>query len=110
MTSAVADLTQAIKLSPDDAPRYNDRGIVYGLKGEPDRAIADFDAAVALDAQYAPAFNNRAIAYAAKGQPDTRHRRLRSGDQAQRRLCAGVLQSRQRALRQGRLCRAPCGL
>jgi tetratricopeptide (TPR) repeat protein len=41
---AIAEYTKAIKLDPNDAGAYFNRGIAYGYKGDYDQAIADFEA------------------------------------------------------------------
>ena len=46
---AIADFDQAIKLDPNCAVAYHDRGLAYRDKGDNDRAIADFDQAIKLD-------------------------------------------------------------
>ena len=45
---------------------YNNRGIAYRDKGEPDRAIADYNKTIELDAKYQLAWYNRGNAYADK--------------------------------------------
>ena len=40
---AFADLEEALDLKPDDETIYADRGVVYSLKGEEDKAAADYD-------------------------------------------------------------------
>ena len=84
---------------------YNDRGIAYGLKGEPDRAIADFDQAAELDAEIRARPSTTAPSpMPPRARLDRAIRRLRPGDQAQRQLRRRLLQPRQRQIRQGRLC------
>jgi tetratricopeptide (TPR) repeat protein len=46
---AIADETQAIKLSANTAQAYEWRGLAYEDKGETDKAITDFDRVIALD-------------------------------------------------------------
>jgi len=56
---------------PDAANHYNNRGIIYRIKGDYDRAIADYDKAILLNrGDYPAAFYNRALAYADKGEYD----------------------------------------
>jgi tetratricopeptide (TPR) repeat protein len=45
---AIADMTRAIELDPQNASRYGIRGLVYLGKGEHHRAIADFTKAIEL--------------------------------------------------------------
>jgi len=53
-----------------DAKFYNNRGIVFGEKGEYDQAISDFDKAIAINPRYMTAYNNRGVIYRLKGQYD----------------------------------------
>jgi tetratricopeptide (TPR) repeat protein len=65
---AIADYTEAIRLDPQFAIAYNNRGVSYnGGKKDYDRAIADYTEAIRLNPQYALAYNNRGNAYQAKG-------------------------------------------
>jgi len=52
------------------AVAYNDRGIAYATKGDPDRGIADFSEAIRLDPKDAVVYRNRGKAYDAKGDHD----------------------------------------
>ena len=56
---AIKCYTEAIKLKPDYAVIYNNRGVVYLKKGEFDNAIKDFDTAIQLQPDDARAYNNR---------------------------------------------------
>ena len=49
MDAALADLTEAIRLNPNDANAYNLRGVVYLEKRDTERAIADYTEAIRLD-------------------------------------------------------------
>jgi tetratricopeptide (TPR) repeat protein len=49
---------------------FNNRGIAYHLKGQPDRAIEDFDQAIRLNPNLSAAFNNRGNTSLLKNQPD----------------------------------------
>jgi tetratricopeptide (TPR) repeat protein len=40
---AIEDYDQAIRLNPNCAEAFSNRGIAYGSKGQPDRAIEDYD-------------------------------------------------------------------
>jgi tetratricopeptide (TPR) repeat protein len=63
------DYEQAIQLNPSNATAYNNRGIIYRIKGEYARAIADYDEAIWLkNSDYPAAYYNRALAYADKGE------------------------------------------
>jgi tetratricopeptide (TPR) repeat protein len=61
---AIADYTEAIRLNPDYATAYNNRGNVYhNNKKDYDRAIADYTEALRIDPKYVIAYNNRGRAY-----------------------------------------------
>jgi Tfp pilus assembly protein PilF len=64
---AIADFTTAIRLKPDYAEAYNDRGFAYYLKGDAERAIADYTRATELRPNYPKAYNSRGVAYMAHG-------------------------------------------
>lgn len=66
--AAIADYNEAIRLRPDYAEAYNDRGHAYHWKGgNGDRAIADFTRAIELRPDYPTAYNNRGVVYMAGG-------------------------------------------
>ncbi|MEE8223247.1 MAG: tetratricopeptide repeat protein, partial [Alphaproteobacteria bacterium] len=52
---AIAEYDQAIKLKPDYAKAYYNRGVAYMSKGLYDRAIEDYDTAIRLRPDYAKA-------------------------------------------------------
>jgi tetratricopeptide (TPR) repeat protein len=60
---AIEDYNRVIKLDADYAAAYNNRGVVYGLKGDYDKAIADFNLAIQFNQNDANAYNNRGFAY-----------------------------------------------
>ena len=64
--------TRRLKLKPDYAEAYNNRGYsyYYGSKANLDEAIADYSKAIELRPDYAYAYNNRGAAYLANGFPD----------------------------------------
>jgi tetratricopeptide (TPR) repeat protein len=65
---AIADYNMAIRLRPDYAEAYNDRGHAYHWKGSNrDRAVADFTRAIELRPNYPTAYNNRGVVYMAGG-------------------------------------------
>jgi tetratricopeptide (TPR) repeat protein len=69
---AIADYDQAIKLKPDLAGAYYNRGVTYAdKKDDYDRAIADFSQAIKLQPDLADAYNNRGAAYADKDDYDS---------------------------------------
>ena len=67
---AVETYSYAIKLKPDLAEAYNNRGIAYSDKGELNRAIQDYNKAIELKPDFAEAYNNRGVAYSDKGDFD----------------------------------------
>ena len=67
---AIAALTTAIRLDPNNAKSYMERGTVYADKGDFDRAIADHNQAIRLNPNYALAYTNRGNAYYFKGDYD----------------------------------------
>ena len=81
---AIADYDRAIKLKPDYADAYNNRGDAYFDEGhdyrviaaydeanaDHDRAIADYDQAIKFKPDYADAYNGRGIVYSDHGRYD----------------------------------------
>ena len=65
---AIADFTETIRLSPQDAQLFHDRGLCHALKGDYKKAIADLSEAIRLDPQFAEAHHNRGLAYMGKGE------------------------------------------
>ena len=63
---AIEDCSQAIRLKPDDARAFSNRGGAYIFKDQYDRAIEDFDQAIRLNPNYALAFYNRALSWERK--------------------------------------------
>ena len=78
------------------ADAFYNRGNAHSAKGEHDQAIADFDEALKLEPRNASALNNRGSARADKGDDRCGDRGFRRGAQAERALCVGLVQSRQR--------------
>jgi tetratricopeptide (TPR) repeat protein len=69
--SAIADYGEAIRLDPDRADAYFERGTIYWLeKMNPDGAIADFNEVIRLTPQNARGFMGRATAYSLKNDLD----------------------------------------
>jgi tetratricopeptide (TPR) repeat protein len=64
---AIADLDQAIRLDPQYAIAYFNRGTAYGAKGEFDHAIADYDEYLRIDPSYQRGYALRGEAYYGKG-------------------------------------------
>lgn len=61
-------LSKAIKLKPDYADAYNERGIAYSQFGQYQRALDDFNEAIRLKPDNVKAHSNKAIAYFNMGQ------------------------------------------
>ena len=69
-SQAIADYSQVIRLTPNDATAYYNRGLAYYNKGDYDQAIADYDYAIRLNPNDAIAYYNRGLAYYSKGDYD----------------------------------------
>ncbi len=67
---ALANLNEAIRLNPNSAVAYYDRGLTYSKIGDIDQGIANYDDAIQLDPNYVVAFTNRGILYRRKGDMD----------------------------------------
>ena len=65
---AIEHFTNAIKLKPDFAETYKNRGVAYDFKGDYDRAIEDYSTMIKLTPNDAAAYNNRGNAYKNKGE------------------------------------------
>jgi len=59
--------TEALRLKPDYADAFNNRGVARRDKGDLDGALQDFTEAIRLKPDYADAFNNRGVARRDKG-------------------------------------------
>jgi len=55
--------TEAIRLKPDYADAYNNRGLAYKDQGDYAAAIRDYTEAIRLKPDYAMAYNNRGFTY-----------------------------------------------
>jgi tetratricopeptide (TPR) repeat protein len=66
----IAHYEQAIKLAPNFASAYNNRGLAYNDKGEYDKAIEDLNRSIQLDSNSASAYSNRGISWFNKGEND----------------------------------------
>jgi tetratricopeptide (TPR) repeat protein len=60
---AIADYNEAIRLDPEFAMAYNNRGSAYGANKDYDRAIENYNEAIRLDPDYVEAYINRGHAY-----------------------------------------------
>jgi tetratricopeptide (TPR) repeat protein len=67
---SISDFNQAIRLDPNNAIAYRERGKVYDDKGDYDRGIADCNQAIRLNPNYALAYRERGFAYNGKGDYD----------------------------------------
>jgi tetratricopeptide (TPR) repeat protein len=74
MDGALADFNEAIRLDPNLALAYMNRGAIYASKNEFDKAIEDETKAIELKLakteDQSTAYSNRAAAYAGKGDFD----------------------------------------
>jgi len=68
--AAIACYTEAIRLDPNYALVYNNRGWAYSWKGEDDKAIKDLTEAIRLKPDFADAYGNRGMVYERKGDLD----------------------------------------
>ena len=64
---AIEHFTNAIKLKPDFAETYKNRGVAYDFKGDYDRAIEDYSTMIKLTPNDAEVYNNRGNTYGNKG-------------------------------------------
>ncbi len=67
---ALRCFNEALRLRPEYAEAYYNRGNVYDDKAKYDKAIADFTMALSIDPLHLKAYNNRGFAYASKGDYD----------------------------------------
>ena len=65
---ALADYAEAIRLKPDYAEAYSNRGIVKAKLGRYDDALADYAEAIRLKPDHASSFYNRGVAKAKLGR------------------------------------------
>ena len=68
MDRAIEDYGDAIRLQPDLAEAFSNRGNVYRKKGQFDRAIEEYDKALHFEPDNAQVFANRGLAYEKKGE------------------------------------------
>ena len=59
---AIIEYDEAIKLDPQLALAYYNRGVAYHYLGQPKQALEDYDEALRLDPKHASAYANRAQA------------------------------------------------
>ncbi|HYO83192.1 MAG TPA: redoxin domain-containing protein, partial [Bryobacteraceae bacterium] len=60
---AIADFDAVIRLRPEMAPAYDQRGLAYSYSGRHQKAIADYTKAIELAPEMAGPYNNRGWAY-----------------------------------------------
>jgi len=65
---AIADFTEAIRIAPDNAVAYSNRGNTYSNTGKLKQAIADYTQAIRLDPANPVRYAKRARVYQAAGQ------------------------------------------
>ncbi|BCL34726.1 serine protease [Nostoc sp. MS1] len=59
---AIADYTSTLKINPNLAAAYNNRGVARSDLGDKQGAIADYNSALKIDSNLAEAYNNRGLA------------------------------------------------
>lgn len=67
---AIEAYSDSIKLNPNYADAYNNRGRTYADKGDLNSAIREFTKAIELNPNFADAYNNRGSAYYIKDELD----------------------------------------
>jgi tetratricopeptide (TPR) repeat protein len=70
LDEAVAQLTEALRLKPDDAFGHNNLGFILFKQGRFDQAMAEYAEALRIDPSYANAHSNLASALVVKGRRD----------------------------------------
>ena len=65
---AIEHYDEAIRLNPQDAMAFNNRGMAYGRLGQSKRAIQDFNEAIRLNPQYAYFYYLRGLVYGELGK------------------------------------------
>ena len=69
-SKAIEHYSNAIKLNPQMAMAYCNRGLAYSENDEVERAITDYNKAIELDPNEALVYSNRGITYSEKGEND----------------------------------------
>ena len=67
-SKAIEHYSNAIKLNPQMAEAYCNRGLAYSDSDEIELAIEDYNRAIELDPNGASAYNNRGLAYSKRGK------------------------------------------
>ncbi|MCC5631689.1 tetratricopeptide repeat protein [Nostoc sphaeroides CHAB 2801] len=69
--AAIEDYNQAIRLNPNFAEAYNNRGAAHHTLGNNQTAINDYNQAIRLNPNFAEAYNNRGTAHHTLGNNQT---------------------------------------
>ncbi|MGQ9870569.1 tetratricopeptide repeat protein [Leptodesmis sp.] len=69
-SQAIADLTQAIQLNPNDPNLYLNRGVTHYQEGNLTAALEDYNKALNLNPNFAEALSNRSQVYVAQQRYD----------------------------------------
>ncbi|NLS95683.1 MAG: PDZ domain-containing protein [Planctomycetaceae bacterium] len=67
---AIADMSTALKLNPDDVPTRVNRGTAFWKVGDSEKALEDWNRALEIDPHCAPAHANRAVFSARRGDDE----------------------------------------
>ena len=67
---AISCYDEAVRVDPQDAKLYNNRGTAYRAERQLDQAIRDFDEAIRLNPWYPPAYNNRGLVFHSLGEEE----------------------------------------
>jgi len=70
LDNPLANLNEALRLNPDNADAFYRRGIIYGNRGDYEKAIADFDRVINLQPDNINAYCRRGTAYRHIGDVD----------------------------------------
>ena len=65
---AIQDYDETVRLDPQCADAYVNRGGAYVILGQPEKAIQDLDEAIGLDPKIANAYALRAFTYTSLGK------------------------------------------
>lgn len=70
LAGKIDDYTEALRLDPQNAEAFNNRGLARNSKGDLEGAIADFTVAIRLQPDIAAFYNNRAVVFKDNGNLD----------------------------------------
>ena len=62
-SDAIKAYSDAIELNPCHVDAYNNRGVIFGIKGEYNMAIKDYTKAIEIKPDYARAYSNRGVSH-----------------------------------------------